>query len=70
MKKLYFLAFVLVSFLGNAQFTKIMDLSGDLKPGIYDVVSEYNIWNNKPFTFTVENGINDILVKVTDGTVS
>jgi len=47
-----------------------MDLSGGLKPGIYDVVSEYNIWNNKPFTFTVEIGINDILVKVTDGTVS
>lgn len=70
MKKFYLLALLSLSFLGNAQFTKIMDLSGDVKPGMYDIINNYNIWNNKLFTFTIEDGTNDLLVKVTDGTVA
>lgn len=68
MKKIYFLA-VLLATCVNAQFTKIMDLTGTLTQDMFAPINNYNVWNNKIF-YHKPAADNTINIMVTDGTVA
>ena len=69
MKNFYFLAIFFISVIVNAQFTKIMDLTGTLTQDMFAPINNYNVWNNKIF-YHKPAADNTIYIMVTDGTVA